>query len=370
MRSEARDASASPVVLRRSGLTPCPQAYRLCYFMTIIFTEAQYDEQFEADKQKGIAKRVLLKNDCEQIEYYYDAYRSNECDRTIQLRHGLQMRVWSFESRQDLTIFHDNKNENHEFLYLSFFARGDIHTRLHGVTEKVNEAVGDSYLMYCPGADETESWKANQKILRVKVQIDPAKFFQGMSLEQFDSLPKQLQQFATKDEIAPFYIQNAIASEVYPILQQVLNCPDRGTMRQWYLEAKAVELMTLQLSHIQSANNSATQDRMPDTDSIYQAQAILQQNYLDPPSIIELAQFVGLSRVKLQQGFRRVFNTTPSGYLQNHRLDLARILLQDEKLTVTTVAHRIGYSNVSYFSRVFRHRFGVTPGQCRLGKKI
>ena len=339
------------------------------YFMTIILTQAQYKEQFEADKLKGVAKKAFSSSGYEEIEYQCDAYIRNKCDRIINLRHGLKLRIWSFESLQDLTIIHNN--DVYEDVSLCFFATGNIHTHLHGVTEKIDEAVSNSYLMYCPETKETEGWQARQKVLRVKVIIEPAKFFQDMSLEQFDSLPQQLKQFAIQDEIAPFYLQNAIASEIPPILQQILNCPYQGAMRRWYLEAKVLELMTLQLSQIQkSASNSTAQCLTPDIESIYQAQAILQQNYIDPPSIIELAQFVGLSRVKLQQGFRRVFGTTPSGYLQNHRLYLARTLLQDERLTVTTVAHRVGYSNVSYFSRAFKHRFGITPGQCRLGKKI
>jgi len=69
--------------------------------------------------------------------------------------------------------------------------------------------------------------------------------------------------------------------------------------------------------------------------------------------------------MKLQQGFREVFKVTPFQYLQNYRLDLARILLEEKDLTVSNIAYRIGYSNVSYFSRVFKRRFGITPGKYR-----
>ncbi|MEM8829553.1 MAG: hypothetical protein AAGE96_09390 [Cyanobacteria bacterium P01_G01_bin.19] len=51
--------------------------------------------------------------------------------------------------------------------------------------------------------------------------------------------------------ITPFYQQRAIASEIYPVLQQILNCPDKGKMKQWFLEDKALELMTLQFRQFQ-----------------------------------------------------------------------------------------------------------------------
>ncbi len=69
----------------------------LRYFMTIILTEAQYDERLEADKLKGVAQENFLSNGCEQIRYCHDAYINNECDRIINLRHGLELRIWSFE---------------------------------------------------------------------------------------------------------------------------------------------------------------------------------------------------------------------------------------------------------------------------------
>lgn len=49
--------------------------------MTVILTQAQYREQLEADKQKGVAQENFFSNECEQIHYRHDAYVNNECDR-------------------------------------------------------------------------------------------------------------------------------------------------------------------------------------------------------------------------------------------------------------------------------------------------
>ncbi|MEM8827738.1 MAG: DUF29 family protein [Cyanobacteria bacterium P01_G01_bin.19] len=38
--------------------------------------------------------------------------------------------------------------------------------------------------------------------------------------------------------VAPFYLQDVIAPGIAPILQQILNCTNRGAMKQWYLEAE------------------------------------------------------------------------------------------------------------------------------------
>jgi AraC family transcriptional regulator, transcriptional activator of the genes for pyochelin and ferripyochelin receptors len=326
--------------------------------MTVILTDAQYDEQFNADELREVAKEIFCHSDREEISYYYDAYTRNGCDRYIQLRHGLQLRIWSFESLQDLIITND-RDINKE-LSLSFFLAGDMHTHLHGLTEQITEAEGNSYLMYCQGVTETEGWKAHQKILRLKVIVEPAKFFEGMSLEEFDGLPHQLKQFATQETIAPFYLQNAIAPEITPILQQILNCPYNGVMKQWYLEAKALEAIILQFSHIQEPTSN-----LPDLEPIYQAKEILLQNWLDPPSILELAGQVGIYHMKLKQGFKQVFGTTPFNYLREYRLEKARQLLQDRKLTIVAVANAVGYANPGHFAAAFKRKYGMTPKEVK-----
>lgn len=334
--------------------------------MSLILTDAQYDEQFEADEAKGIAQEVFSYRDCEAISYYYDSYTRNGCDRIIQLRHGLCLRIWSFESLQDLIIMDDQDFSDQ--LSLSFFLAGDMHTQLHGVTEAINEAAGNSYLMYCPETSETEGWKANQKILRVKVVIEAAKFFENFNLEHFDALPQKLQQFATQDAISPFYLQQKILPEISSILQQILNCPYQGAMKQWYLEAKTLELITLQFNQIQdSASNLTIQLRSLDIESIYQAREILLQNWLEPPSILELAQQVGIYHMKLKRGFKEIFGTTPFKYLREYRLEKAKQLLQNKQLTIVAVANAVGYANPGHFAAAFKRKYGVTPSEFKLG---
>ncbi|MBE9169349.1 helix-turn-helix transcriptional regulator [Pleurocapsales cyanobacterium LEGE 06147] len=178
-----------------------------------------------------------------------------------------------------------------------------------------------------------------------------------------------------KDALEPFYLQNAIAPAIPPILQQILDCPYQGVMKQWYLEAKALELMTLQLSQIQkSAINSNRQLRSLDIghrrcaygDRIYQAKEILLQNWLNPPSILELAQQVGIYHMKLKQEFKEVFGTTPFNYLREYRLEKAKQMLQDSQLTIVAVANAVGYANPGHFAAAFKRKYGMTPKEFRL----
>ena len=81
----------------------------------------------------------------------------------------------------------------------------------------------------------------------------------------------------------------------------------------------------------------------------------------DSLRIEDIAQQVGLSQRRLNEVFREVFDASPLQCLVRWRLELARDLLTNGELTVTQVAHQIGYAHVSNFSLAFSRRFGHSP---------
>ncbi|MEM9451784.1 MAG: AraC family transcriptional regulator [Cyanobacteria bacterium P01_E01_bin.6] len=96
-------------------------------------------------------------------------------------------------------------------------------------------------------------------------------------------------------------------------------------------------------------------------DGIYQAGKILASRLDNPPSVEELAQQVGLNRLKLNHGFHHVYGTTPFRYLRNCRLAQARLLLTDSMLSVEDIAYRVGYTSRSRFATAFCQLFGLNP---------
>ena len=52
-------------------------------------------------------------------------------------------------------------------------------------------------------------------------------------------------------------------------------------------------------------------------------------------------------------------------YLNDYRLTRAGEFLQNTEESVTQIALKCGFENLSYFNRLFRRKFGVTPGQYR-----
>lgn len=68
-------------------------------------------------------------------------------------------------------------------------------------------------------------------------------------------------------------------------------------------------------------------------------------------------------------GLRAMFRTSGQGTIHQHiqraRLDQARLLLADKRLSIKDVAGQLSFSSEFYFSHFFRHSTGMTPTEFR-----
>jgi PAS domain S-box-containing protein len=95
----------------------------------------------------------------------------------------------------------------------------------------------------------------------------------------------------------------------------------------------------------------------------------LRQYFHQQVSLRETATRIGTSIHQLERDFRRVFDMTPSAFLDSVRIDNAKALLADQARSVAHVAQSCGYSDHSAFSRRFLKRVGMTPIQYRRGHR-
>ncbi len=78
-------------------------------------------------------------------------------------------------------------------------------------------------------------------------------------------------------------------------------------------------------------------------------------------SVEQLSAEVGISRVHLNRRLKQLYGITPSAYMRSVRLKQAAYLLVNNKLAVSDVAYRVGFSSPSYFSSNFHEFFGMAP---------
>ena len=87
----------------------------------------------------------------------------------------------------------------------------------------------------------------------------------------------------------------------------------------------------------------------------------IQQNFTGKISLREFGEQFHLSEKYISRYFKEHFHITLSQYVAYLRLEYAKQLLQDTDISVTEVAMRSGYQNISYFIRSFKKTYGVSP---------
>lgn len=159
-----------------------------------------------------------------------------------------------------------------------------------------------------------------------------------------------------------FYEEKPTAPVLQMVLNQLFNTQLTPHAMALFARGKMLELLSLYFS-----------SKTPDTEAcpflkdeevirkIKTAKDFLMQHMDNPPSLRQLARESGLNEYQLKTGFKEIYGTTVYGYLLNHKLDYARLLLDKGTLHVNEVAFQIGYSNPSHFIAAFKKKFGITP---------
>lgn len=84
-----------------------------------------------------------------------------------------------------------------------------------------------------------------------------------------------------------------------------------------------------------------------------------------PWTIPKLAALAGMSRTFFIERFTTTVGMPPGRYVAETRMVMASHLLRDSELSLAQIAHRLGYSDTTAFSRAYRNRTGTVPSAVR-----
>ncbi len=78
-------------------------------------------------------------------------------------------------------------------------------------------------------------------------------------------------------------------------------------------------------------------------------------------SVENLASNLNISRIQLYRKMKAIMGLNVSDYIQNIRLEKAKILLQETQLTISEIAYSTGFSSPNYFSTSFKNKYNKSP---------
>ena len=93
--------------------------------------------------------------------------------------------------------------------------------------------------------------------------------------------------------------------------------------------------------------------------------AFIEENISVDLYISTLASVAGMSSFYFCRSFKQSTGITPHQFVLARRMELAKHLLRHERIPLMEVAHKVGFTDQSQFTRVFRKIVGTTPSQFR-----
>lgn len=91
----------------------------------------------------------------------------------------------------------------------------------------------------------------------------------------------------------------------------------------------------------------------------------IKTNVSSSMTVTDLTDVLGISQPYLYRIFKEKFGKSPKQYMNDYRIEQAKLLLRDSMITVTQVANSVGFQDVLSFSKFFSSKAGISPQNYR-----
>jgi AraC-like DNA-binding protein len=142
------------------------------------------------------------------------------------------------------------------------------------------------------------------------------------------------------------------------IIEKILGNKHNNQMSSIICEHSVIEFIIHRLSLLDIASDDITDE---EKNISYRAKQFILKDFIDPPTIQNLAHKCGTNESKIKKIFKKVYKTTIYGYIQKLRLEEANLLLKDRLLNIGEISKAVGYKHQGHFSKLFFETFGVYP---------
>lgn len=160
--------------------------------------------------------------------------------------------------------------------------------------------------------------------------------------------------------------QNFISCKAHPeiklLFQKLMNYKNLLSVSNM-CEAKAIIYKLLAFLYAQASPDYVDPDNRNKMCLAYEYMA---ENYTDISlKTGEIAKDYGISAKYFRTLFKKIYNATPTQCLISMRLQHAVKLITETNLSITDIAQMSGFSDVYYFSKLFKDRFDCSPKEYR-----
>lgn len=254
-------------------------------------------------------------------------------------------------------IHHPVHEHKHDFYEIVYICKG---SGIHKVAKKIYPMLaGDIYLM---APNEAHNFHADNDIEYINIIFkqslfnnetwDTLKKMSGLEIFQNKKNKKALHKLA----LTPTHSKKIIN------LTNIIRHEQRQKEPGWKLIAtEACVNLLVTISRAWISYGYTRPHEFLEPGPISKALEIIHENWNIELSVQNLAKQVHLSQNYFGEQFKNAMGLTVQQYINKLRIDHARILLEENKLTINAIAEATGYEDNSYFTRVFKKNCGLSP---------
>ena len=88
----------------------------------------------------------------------------------------------------------------------------------------------------------------------------------------------------------------------------------------------------------------------------------INEHITEPIALHSVSEHVGLTKEYIAHIFKKETDMTVTEYINHRKMLIAKDMIQGTSYPLHEIGDRLGYEGYSYFSRVFKKEFGVSPG--------
>lgn len=89
----------------------------------------------------------------------------------------------------------------------------------------------------------------------------------------------------------------------------------------------------------------------------------ISENINKPITVKDICNSVNISKSVLYKSFQKHLNTSPNQYINEKKIAKAKDLIKNTEMPIKEIADFLGFSNTTYFYKLFKKVTGITPIQ-------
>ncbi len=290
----------------------------------------------------------------------------------INFPNGIGLHIIHCDMKDDTEFYFKNNPINSlRFIYCM---KGEVGHKFSTSSEETTIRRAE-HLIAAPRYNEDQMYIIKKKNPAVicYLELDKMKFQKQLSYDLSKIDPVYYPLFADVNALTQVCNKGYYSLQISDIIDDILANDDDGLIRTNYLGAKALECTSLMLKLYKEdslKDGNRTTLRLSDLDNVAAAVQYIEKHISELSTIPEIAEAVGIEAYRLQDGFKRNYGVTVNDYIKDYRLKRALTMLTAEDMNVSEVVYALGLSSRSYFSKIFKEKYGISPSSLRKNPEI